>query len=193
MINNNKKIGKLFVIAGPSGVGKGTLVKMFVESIKDNIYLSTSATTRKPRIGEQQGKNYIFLDKKIFEQKIRENQFIEYAKYADNYYGTLKKPILQKIEQGINVILEIDTQGAWIIKNQIRNAVLIFVEPPNFKVLEKRLRMRNTESKDKIIKRLKISKNEINKKYDFDFTIINDNLENAVKQLKYILLDKKNV
>ena len=148
---NNK--GTLFVITGPSGAGKGTVLKQVMQSL-DQLYFSVSATTRAPREGEVDGVHYHFLTKERFEELIANDRFLEYARYAENYYGTPLDPVEEHLEQGHDVILEIELQGALQVKKRLPKAVLVFIAPPSFEELESRLRGRGTEAEEVILKRL---------------------------------------
>ncbi len=177
---------KLFVISGCSGVGKGTVINKFMERNKDFI-LSVSCTTRKPREGEIDGVHYFFLTKEKFEQNIKEDKFLEYAQFAENYYGTKKKYIKQKFEEGYNIILEIETNGALQVKEKMPEAVLIFIAPPSVEELEQRLRGRHTEDEDTIQKRLAQVKTELERSKKYDYIVINDNIDRAVKEIESIV------
>lgn len=180
--------GILFVVSGPSGAGKSTVTKMVREELK--IPLSISATTREPRIGEVNGKDYYFLTIDEFEKKIAEEGFLEYANVHGNYYGTLKSEVESKLENGLDVILEIDVQGGEQIKQKFPQAILIFFKAPNDKELEKRLRGRNTDSEDVIKIRLENSLKELEYEKFYDLVIINDEIINAVNNLKNIINKK---
>ncbi len=177
---------KLYVISGSSGVGKGTVLKGFLQR-NPNFMLSISCTTRKPREGEVDGINYFFLTKEDFQNCIDNDKFLEWAEFAGNFYGTKKKFINQCLEEGKNVILEIDTKGALQVKKKMPEAVLIFICPPSFEALENRLRGRHTEDEETIQKRLSEAKAEIERGQNFDFQIVNDNLEIAIKNLEKIV------
>lgn len=177
---------KLFVISGSSGVGKGTVLKGFLEK-NPNFMLSISCTTRKPRNGEIDGVNYFFLTKDDFTECIKNNKFLEWAEFAGNYYGTKKKYILQCLENNKDIILEIDTQGALQIKKQMPEAVLIFICPPSYETLEGRLRGRHTEDEETIRKRLEQVKIELERAKNFDYQIINDNLNEAIERLEKVI------
>ena len=177
---------KLFVVSGSSGVGKGTVLKKFLEQNPD-FMLSISCTTRKPRDGEVDGVNYFFISKEEFKNSIENNKFLEWAEFAGNFYGTKKKYINQCLADGKNIILEIDTQGALKVKEQMSEAVLIFICPPSLEALESRLRGRHTEDEETIQKRLNEVKEEIKRAENFDYKIVNDNLENAVSELENII------
>ena len=180
--------GILFVVSGPSGAGKSTVTKMVREELK--IPLSISATTRKPRVGEVDGKDYYFLTIDEFEKKIAEEGFLEYANVHGNYYGTLKSEVESKLENGLDVILEIDVQGGEQIKEKFPQAILIFFKAPNNEELEKRLRGRNTDSEDVIKVRLENSLKELEYEKFYDLVIINDEIINAVNNLKNIINKK---
>lgn len=179
---------KLFVISGCSGVGKGTVLKKFMARNSKDFMLSVSCTTRKPRPGEVDGVNYFFLTKDEFERCVAEDKFLEYAQFAGNFYGTKKKFIKQKFEEGLNIILEIETQGALQVKKKMPEAVLIFIAPPGVGVdeLEKRLRGRNTEDEETIQKRLTEAKVELERSKQYDYVVINDDLERAVCKIEDI-------
>ncbi len=177
---------KLFVISGCSGVGKGTVLKEFMARNSEHFLVSISCTTRKPRPGEVDGVNYFFVTKDEFTRCINENKFLEYAEFAGNFYGTKKKYINQKLEEGMNVILEIETQGALKVKQQMPEAVLIFIAPPSFEELEHRLRGRHTEDETAIQKRLHEVSIEIERSKQYDYVVVNDSIQNAVEELEKI-------
>lgn len=183
--------GKLIVISGASGVGKGTILKKFIEN-NQKVILSISQTTRYRRNGEIDGVHYFFVTQEEFQKNIKNDEFLEWAKYSDNFYGTNKKFVEKKLNEGIDIILEIDTQGAFQVKNKMPEAILIFILPPTFEELEKRLRNRNTESEEIIEKRLKFAKNEIDKSDEFDYRLVNDTIEEAVNDLQKIYGKIKN-
>ena len=178
---------KLVVISGCSGVGKGTVINEFMKKNSDDFILSVSCTTRKPRQGEIDGVNYFFLTTEEFEQNIKDNKFLEYANFAGNYYGTKKKYIDEKIKEGFNVILEIDTQGALQVKEKMPESVLIFIAPPSIEELEHRLRGRHTEDEETIQKRLAQVKTELERSQKYDYTVINDNINRAVEEIESIV------
>jgi len=186
---DNSKKGNIFVISGPSGVGKGTLLKMLLTKHPE-ISLSISATTRTPRQDEVQGENYFFVTKEKFEESIEKGEFLEWAKFADNYYGTYKKTVEKALSEGKNLALEIDVQGAMQIKEKMPEAILIFVSPPSIEELASRLKGRNTETEEVIQKRLSIAESEFKKKKYFDFEIINDNLDITLEELTNIVLSR---
>ena len=179
---------KLFVISGCSGVGKGTVLKEFMARNSDDFMLSVSCTTRKPRTGEVDGVNYFFLTREEFEKAVEEDKFLEHAQFAGNLYGTKKKFVKQKFEEGLNIILEIETQGALQVKQKMPEAVLIFIAPPGQGVeeLEKRLRGRNTEDEETIQRRLAEAKIELERSKQYDYVVINDDLERAISEVEDI-------
>ena len=178
---------KLFVISGSSGVGKGTVIKEFLNKHSD-FKLSVSCTTRSPREGEIHGKNYFFLTRDEFKNCINNNEFLEWAEFSGNMYGTQKAYVQEKLAQGKNMILEIDTKGALNVKKIMPEATLIFILPPSFEDLEARLRGRHTETEEAIQKRLESTKLEMENSKLFDYQIINDSIENAVLSLEKIML-----
>ncbi len=185
-----KKQGQLIVVSGPSGAGKDTIVNKVVENNK-NIWISVSATSRKPRKGEVEGVNYFFLEKEDFEEKINNNYFLEYAEYANNYYGTPKEKIVEKLEKGIDVILVIEIQGAKKIKELVPEALFIFIMPPSEKTLLSRLKNRQTEDKEKIIERFNIAYKEINEVTKYNYVVVNDKLDEAVDKVESIIKAEK--
>lgn len=179
---------KLFVISGSSGVGKGTVIKEFLNR-HPNFKLSISCTTRAKREGEEHGINYFYLTKEEFMKCVENNEFLEWAEFSGNCYGTKKSFVEKTLQNGENLILEIDTKGALNVKKIMPEAVLIFITPPSIEELEARLRGRHTETEDAIQKRLASIKQEIKNSEQFDFRIINDTVENAVKQLENIIIN----
>lgn len=177
---------KLFVVSGSSGVGKGTVLKGFLAKNPD-FMLSISCTTRAPRAGETDGVNYFFMTKEDFKDCIENDKFLEWAEFAGNFYGTKKKFINQCLVEGKDIILEIDTQGALQVKKQMPEAVLIFICPPSLEDLEKRLRGRHTEEEEAIQKRLEAVKEELSRAENFDYKIVNDDLDNAITELERII------
>lgn len=174
--------GNLFVISGPSGVGKGTLVKKVSEADSD-VWVSISATTRSPRQGETNGKEYFFLTPEEFESEIEEDGFIEYATYNGNYYGTPVKPIEEHLEAGNDVVLEIEVKGAKQIKEKFPEATMIFIEPPSLDVLRSRLNGRGTEDESTINSRLETARLELGQKLEYDIQIVNDDIDIALDEL----------
>ena len=185
-----KKQGLLIVLSGPSGCGKNTIINKVMENNK-NIWLSISCTSREPRGEEKNGVNYYFLSREEFEQEIKNDEFLEYAEYSKNYYGTPKKYIKEKIDQGIDVILEIEIEGATSIKKLIPEAIFIFIMPPSLKTLVKRLKKRGTESNDKIIKRFHEAYKEINEVTKYNYVVVNDEIDDTVDKIEAILKAEK--
>ena len=177
---------KLFVISGSSGVGKGTIIKRFLEK-NPKFKLSVSCTTRKKRDGEEHGINYYFLTREEFKKAVDNDEFLEWAEFSGNCYGTNKKFVKQCLDNNEDLLLEIDTQGALQVKNKMGNAVLIFILPPSIEELEKRLRGRGTESEEAIQKRLNTVKSEMVNAEHFDYKVINDEVDRAVEEIEKII------
>ncbi|MDD6189820.1 MAG: guanylate kinase [Clostridiales bacterium] len=182
--------GKLFVISGPSGAGKSTVITRLLKQL-NNVYFSISATTREPRRGERDGVDYHFMKKEEFEKLIDEGQLLEYAEFVGNYYGTPAKPVDQKLEAGYDVILDIETKGAEQIMAKRPDAISIFLFPGSFAILEERLRLRGTDSEEKILKRLAQAKIECKKAEMYDYIIINDRVETACDEVIAIITAEK--
>lgn len=182
--------GTLYVFTGPSGAGKGTLLSRLQEQ-DDRLFYSISATTRAPRPGETNGVQYYFLSKAEFEEKIAQHAFLEYACYVENYYGTLEAPVNEKLEQGFDVVLEIEVQGAMQVHEKRPDAVMVFIAPPSFEELAARLRGRGTEDEEKVLKRLETAKEELKQQDRFDYVIVNDELDRAVEELRDILAKRR--
>ena len=178
---------KLFVISGSSGVGKGTVIKEFLNKHPE-FRLSISCTTRGKREGEVHGVNYFFLSPNEFKECISNNEFLEWAEFSGNHYGTKKAFVNDCLNNGANLILEIDTKGALNVKKIMPEAELIFIAPPSLEELEARLRGRHTETEEAIQKRLASIKLEIENSKQFDYRVVNDTVENAVKELEKIML-----
>lgn len=179
--------GELFVISGASGVGKSTVIARVLED-RDNLYFSVSCTTRPARPGEVDAVNYHFIKQDEFEKKIANNEFLEYAEYVGNYYGTSSALIEEKLEKGIDVILDIEVQGAIQVKGRRPDAVLIFIIPPSFEELERRLRVRNTDHPGKIAGRLKRAREEYQEIARYDYIVVNDIVEEAAEEIGAILI-----
>ena len=189
IIKSNNK-GSLIVISGPSGSGKDSVCERLKE-YNDNFWVSISCTTRKPRQGEEDGINYFFIDKEKFENKIKKDEFLEYAIYNNNYYGTPKDKINDYLNKGIDVILVIEVQGALKIKHKVPEAIFIFLMPPTMRDLVYRLKKRGTESKDKIIERFKKAYKEINELNKYNYVVVNDELDKAAKKVNSIIEAQK--
>lgn len=182
--------GKLFVVSAPSGCGKGTILLEVLNNNK-NLFYSVSATTRTPREGEIDGVNYYFLSKDEFKREIDNGGMLEYAQYCDNFYGTPKKKVVEKLEQGIDVILEIETNGAMQVKGVMPEAVLIFILPPSVLELRRRLNKRGTEEENVIEKRVKEAEDEIRRAFNYDYIIMNDELDKAIEDFEAVLKASK--
>ncbi len=177
--------GKLFVVSAPSGCGKGTILAEVFKN--QDVFYSISCTTRKPREGEVDGKHYYFVDNEKFDKMIDENGFLEYAKFVSNSYGTPAKPVLDVLDSGRDVILEIETKGAFQIKKVMPEAVLIFVVPPSINEIVRRLNKRGTEEQSVIEKRAAEAAGEISKAVDYDYVIMNDALEHAINDFNTVI------
>ena len=181
-----KNLKKLIIITGPSGVGKGTVVKELLDRNKD-IWLSISATTRNPRVGEKDGLNYYFISEKRFKDMIDKKEFLEWAQFAGNYYGTPLSTVNEKIEKGFIVLLEIEVEGAKQIKEKLPEALSIFLLPPSKAELEKRIRNRGTEKEESIDRRLRRADYEIASSDEFDFVLTNHDVDETVKEVFKII------
>ncbi len=184
------KKGLLLVVSGPSGVGKGTICKEYLNKY-DDCALSVSATTRAPRDGETHGVSYFFLTHEEFRKKIDEGGFLEHAVFCDNYYGTPRDAVMQQLEEGKNVILEIEVQGALQVRSHYPEAVFVFVIPPSVEVLEERLRGRGTETDEVIKKRLERAKAEFKYIDKYNYVLVNDTVPEAVCRLHSIIEAEK--
>ena len=185
-----KRKGILLVLSGPSGAGKGTVCHKVREGLK-NIKYSISATTRKPRTIEREGREYFFLTKEEFEKRIEEGKFLEWALVYDNYYGTPRDYVEEILEQGYDCILEIDTQGAMQIKEKKEDAVFVFIAPPSMEELKKRLTFRGTEKPEEIAKRLGNAEKEFKNLPNYDYVVVNDRIEKAVIEIEAIITAEK--
>ena len=185
-MNQKKERGQLIVLSGPSGVGKSTVIaELFAQ--RSNIYFSVSYTTRQPRVGEQDGVNYNFVSREEFERMIADDELLEYAEYVDNYYGTSMKLIQEKLDAGIDVLLDIEVQGAAKVRARCPDALFIFIIPPSFEELSRRLHRRNTDSEDVIAGRLAKARQEFREIPKYDYLVINDKVANAVQESEAIL------
>lgn len=182
--------GIMLILSGPSGSGKGTVVRQLLKECGD-MRLSVSATTRDPRPEDTDGVTYNFMDNAGFEKLIEENGLLEYAQYCGNYYGTPRKPVDSWLDDGKDVIVEIEIVGAEQIKSKRPEAVSVFLLPPSMEELERRLRGRGTESEEVILQRLARAREEIKQAYKYDYLVINDTVENAVSKVKSIVESEK--
>lgn len=185
-VAEKKERGLLVVISGFSGAGKGTLIRELMHQ-HPNYQLSVSATTRAPRAGEEDGKDYFFVTRERFEEMIAQRELIEYASYVGNYYGTPKAYVEEMLDAGHDVILEIEIQGALKVKNIFPEAVFVFVAPPDAESLEKRLTGRGTESKEQVLARLKRAAEESRWMSDYEYLLVNDDLTETVENLHALL------
>ncbi|MDY2908093.1 MAG: guanylate kinase [Candidatus Faecimonas sp.] len=181
--------GVLTVISGFSGAGKGTIMKELIQRYQ--YFVSISATTRQPRAGEEHGREYYFYDREQFESMIANDQLIEWAEYVGNYYGTPKGSIREKLNEGIDVILEIEIEGASNIKKLVPEAIFIFILPPSLKTMVKRLKKRGTDSKEKIMERFHTAYKEINEVTKYNYVVVNDILEDAIDKVDAIIKAEK--
>ncbi|MBR6941460.1 MAG: guanylate kinase [Clostridia bacterium] len=184
------KRGILIVFSGPSGCGKDTVLKILKEN-NDNIKVSISMTTREVREEEVDGRDYYFVSEEYFVKKIADGEMLEYAQYADHYYGTPKAPVDEMLREGIDVVLEIDVQGAEKIRKIYPDAVTVFLMPPSMKALEDRLRNRGTEDEETLMHRLFIAEQEIRRANEFQYIVINDNLAEAVFDFETVVRAEK--
>ena len=190
MIKLNNK-GLIIVISGPSGAGKGSICSQIIKDMKDT-KLSISMTSRKPRPNELDGVDYYFVTKEEFEKRINNNEFLEYAiVHSNEYFGTPKSKIEEYVNNGINVILEIDIQGALKISEKIKDAIFIFIMPPSMDELKNRLLKRNTENKEKILERFKTAYKELNEYKKYNYVVVNDDLKSAINKTESIILAEK--
>ncbi|MBQ8534967.1 MAG: guanylate kinase [Bacilli bacterium] len=186
-----KNTGQIIVISAPSGAGKGTVIAELLKNDDKSRWLSVSATSRGMREGEKEGVNYYYLTEDEFKKKIDEDYFLEYTNYAGNFYGTPKEHIKKHLEKGIDVILEIEIEGATNIKKLIPEALFIFIMPPSLKALVKRLKGRGTETNDKIIKRFHEAYKEINEVTKYNYVVVNDEIQDTVNTIEAIIKAEK--
>ena len=183
---STKREGMLIVLSGPSGSGKGTIIKSLL-SMREDTVLSISMTTRAPRPGEQDGVHYFFRTREEFEDVIRKDGFLEYAEYNGEYYGTPEAPIRRWLNEGKNVILEIEVQGAEKVMNHRSDLVSVFITIPSFEELERRLRARATETEDKIRRRMATAQMELSRAFRYQYVVLNDEVERAVARINTII------
>lgn len=182
--------GNLIILSGPSGVGKGTVLSALMKDY-DDIHYSVSATTRKPRVGEKNGDDYYFMSEDKFESLVEKDEFLEWAEVHNNYYGTPKKYVEENLDQGEDVILEIDIQGAQQIKDKYPDGVFIFLLPPSLEELKARIHHRGTETEEAIKTRMKNAEKEMNKVENYDYAVINEQIEEAINKLKAIIIAER--
>lgn len=183
---STKREGMLIVLSGPSGSGKGTIIKSLL-SMREDTVLSISMTTRAPRPGEQDGVHYFFRTREEFEDVIRKDGFLEYAEYNGEYYGTPEAPIRRWLNEGKNVILEIEVQGAEKVMNHRSDLVSVFITIPSFEELERRLRARATETEEKIRRRMATAQMELSRAFRYQYVVLNDEVERAVARINTII------
>ncbi len=184
------KSGLLVVVSGPSGCGKGTVLKQLIEN-DEHVFYSVSATTRSPRVGEVDGVHYYFISKEQFEEKIASGGMLEYASYVGNYYGTPKQAVEEKCAAGYDVILEIEVQGAMQLREKCPDAVFVFIIPPSMEELEHRLVNRQTETQEVIQNRLNTARTELKFAPKYDYIVVNQTVEQAVSDIRAILQAEK--
>jgi guanylate kinase len=192
-LDRYSRLGVILVVSGPSGAGKSTICKQVLEN--NNLHFSVSCTTRKPRIGEVHGVDYYFTSEDIFKEKIKNNEFIEYANVHGNYYGTLRDEVIQEISSGKNVLLDIDIQGALKIKKSaVQDSLLkkcveyVFIAPPSFHELGKRLRGRGTETEELVERRLNNASKELKHCLEYEYLVVNEDITKAVADMNSILI-----
>lgn len=185
-----KKQGLLIVLSGPSGSGKNTICDE-VKKTNPNIWESVSMTSRKPRPGEVDGTSYYFISEEEFEQNIRENKMLEYASFAGNYYGTPKESVQKHLDNGEDVLLVIEIQGALQVKEKLPQSLFIFLLPPSMNELKRRLQARKTETEEKMIERFETAYKEINELSKYNYVIVNDEVKTAAKKLESIIISEK--
>lgn len=185
-----KQKGVLLVVSGPSGAGKGTICSALLAKY-DTLCYSVSATTRAPRVGEVDGKDYFFVSKTKFAEMIENNQFLEYAKVYDNYYGTPKEYVEKKLHEGFDVLLEIEMDGAQQIREKFPDGILVYIMPPSLGELHSRIKKRDKDSEEIIKKRMLCAAKEIKRAVDYDYIVLNNKLDNAVEETYAIILAEK--
>ena len=182
--------GLLIVLSAPSGAGKGTIIKKLMDDGR-SLKLSVSATTRPPRPGEVDGEDYFFLSREEFEDLVKNGEMLEHAEYVGNCYGTPRGPVERWLEDGLDVILEIDVQGGAQVKEIMPECVSIFILPPSMRELENRLRGRSTEQDEVVNARLEAARNEVHRAEDYDYVVVNDEVEVAAEEIRTIIAAEK--
>ena len=180
------KRGTLLVLSGSSGVGKSTIISQVLDRRKD-LYFSVSFTTRPPREGEVDGVNYYFVSREEFQRRIDRGEFLEWAEFVGNFYGTSMEVIREKLDKGVDLLLDIEVQGAAIVREKLPEAVTLFILPPSFAELERRLRERGTDSEEKIAQRLNTAHEELKESVNYDYIVVNDTVEHAVEEVLGVL------
>ena len=183
--------GLLVVISGPSGAGKGTICMQLLMEMSF-LKVSVSATSRKPREGEKDGIDYFFIEEEEFLKRVKNNEFLEYAKVYGNYYGTPKEEVFKQLKAGKDIILEIDIQGALQVKKNYPMGVFIFILPPSLTELKNRIEGRGTDSKEVILRRMESAYDELNYAFQYDYVVVNDRVDIATEKIKHIILAEKN-
>ncbi len=179
--------GLLIVLSGPSGVGKGTVRSALFNRPDHNLVYSVSMTTRKPRVGEVEGREYFFVSRDEFEKNIREGKMLEYAEFVGNYYGTPRDEVRKQLDNGNEVVLEIEIQGALQVREKMKDAIFIFIAPPTIDALYNRLKSRGTESEELIQSRIEKAKRELGLAYKYDYIVVNDTVDNAADRIMAII------
>lgn len=182
--------GKLFILSGPSGVGKGTVRELVMKDQSLNLSYSISMTTRKPRAGEINGVHYFFVSEKEFDEAIKNNELLEYACFVSNYYGTPKAFVDKLLDSGKNVLLEIEVQGAMQVVEKCKDAITIFMMPPSFEELEKRIRGRRSEPEEIVLQRLTKAQREMKLQDNYKYVVVNDTIENASQKIAKIIKEE---
>lgn len=179
--------GLLIVLSGPSGVGKGTVREALFKRVDHDLVYSISMTTRSPRVGEKHGREYYFVSREEFEKNIQEGKMLEYAEFVGNYYGTPVTKIKEQLNQGHEVVLEIEVQGALQVREKMKDAIFIFIAPPTMDALYNRLKSRGTESEEVIQSRIEKAKRELHLAYKYDYIVVNDTVDNAADRIMAII------